>query len=233
MVGLEVCGRVVGRQTNLLVGYIESKTKYHKTATSLLKKQKFMPLVAPVLGVTWLDSMAFLKVDIDKKPFGAICRAPRADGVLGERRCFFEEIVTFTNRLLSATTDSRVTSHSFKHTTLSWCAAYGLPEASRSLLGHHEVSSKPLMVYSRDMLSGPLQLYGSMLQNIRDDHFRPDESRTSRLVAFLEHAEHADNVPHPTPPDSMAGLASFEVMKKWMDRLFAMYSQVPAPGFQP
>ena len=142
------------------------------------------------------------------------------------KRCFFEEIVTFTNRLLSATTDSRVTSHSFKHTTLSWCAAYGLPEASRSLLGHHEVSSKPLMVYSRDMLSGPLQLYGSMLQNIRDDHFRPDESRTSRLVAFLEHAEHADNAPHPTPPDSMAGLASFEVMKKWMDRLFAMYSQV-------
>lgn len=77
----------------LLVGYIESKTKYHKTATNLLKKQKFMPLVAPVLGVTrldwaahWLDSMAFLKVDIDKKPFGAICRAPRADGVLGERR---------------------------------------------------------------------------------------------------------------------------------------------------
>ena len=85
------------------MGYIESKTKYHKTATSLLKKQKFMPLVAPVLGVTrldwtahWLDSMAFLKVDIDKKPFGAICRAPRADGVLGDRPCSSEEIVTFT-----------------------------------------------------------------------------------------------------------------------------------------
>lgn len=31
----------------------------------------------------------------------------------------------------------------------------------------------------------------------------------------------------------LAGLASFEVMNKWMDRLFAMYSQVPAPGFQP
>ena len=53
------------------------------------------------------------------------------------------------------------------------------------------------------MLSGPLQLYGSMLQNIRDDHFRPDESRTSRLVAFLERAEHADNAPDPTPPDSI------------------------------
>ena len=65
------------------------------------------------------------------------------------------------------------------------------------------MSSKPLMVYSRDMLSGPLQLYGSMLQNIRDDHFRPDESRTSRLVAFLERAEHADNAPDPTPPDSI------------------------------
>lgn len=30
----------------------------------------------------------------------------------------------------------------------------------------------------------------------------------------------------------LAGLASYEAMSKWMDRLFSMYSQVPAPGFQ-
>ena len=29
----------------------------------------------------------------------------------------------------------------------------------------------------------------------------------------------------------LAGLASYEVMRKWMDRLFSLYSQSPAPGF--
>ena len=192
----------------LPIGYIESRTKYLKTATSLLKKQRFMPLASPVLVTKvdwtrhWFEAMSILMVDITKKLFGAICRAPGTDGLLSDRPCSSDEIGVFVNQFLGTTTDSRVSSHSFKHTTLSWRASYGLPESARALLGHHEVSGKPLMVYSRDMLSGPLQLYGAMLQNIRDDHFRLDESRTSRLVAFLERNENAANVPaaDSTPP---------------------------------
>ena len=30
----------------------------------------------------------------------------------------------------------------------------------------------------------------------------------------------------------LTGLATFEVSKKWIDRMFAIYSQAPAPGFQ-
>eukprot|EP00435_Cladocopium_sp_Y103_P063680 s333_g25.t1 len=30
----------------------------------------------------------------------------------------------------------------------------------------------------------------------------------------------------------LTGLATYEVMKKWVDRMFAVYSQSPAPGFQ-
>lgn len=30
----------------------------------------------------------------------------------------------------------------------------------------------------------------------------------------------------------LAGLVSYEVMRKWIDRLFSLYSQPPAPGFQ-
>ena len=30
----------------------------------------------------------------------------------------------------------------------------------------------------------------------------------------------------------LTGIASYEVMRKWIDRLFALYSQSPAPGFQ-
>ena len=30
----------------------------------------------------------------------------------------------------------------------------------------------------------------------------------------------------------LTGLASYEVMRKWIDRLFSLYAQAPAPGFQ-
>ena len=36
-------------------GFVGARAKYHKTATSLAKKQLYMPLVAPVLGVTAMD----------------------------------------------------------------------------------------------------------------------------------------------------------------------------------
>ena len=117
-------------------------------------------------------------------PFGPICRAPGTDGELCERGCTSDEITTFLNVLLK--TGPRATSHSLKHTTLSWSSAYGIDEQSRTLLGHHALpGSKALMVYSRDMLTKPLHLYCSMLVNIRRDHFRPDESRSSRIIDLM------------------------------------------------
>ena len=172
-------------------GFVECRTKHHKTATSLLKKTRFMPLVAPLLGVTgvdwvehWVQAMWSLGVYPEDSPFGAICKAPTPDGVLGQRSCTSEEIGTFVNGILKA--EEQVTSHSLKHTTLEWCSSYGLEEDARTLLGHHELQgSKALTVYSRDMLTRPLQLYCSMLLNIRRDLFRPDETRTSRMIGLM------------------------------------------------
>ena len=181
-------------------GFVEARTKFHKTATSLAKKQRHMPLVAPILGVTstdwsdkWVRSMLELKVVLDQEPFGAICRAPAQDGSLCRRSCTTKEVGDFVNRILQTSSENFVTSHSFKHTTLSWCSSYGLDEVSRTLLGHHELQgAKAMTVYSRDMLTRPLQLYCSMLANIRNDHFRPDESRTSRMVDLMKIAERVD-----------------------------------------
>ena len=153
-----------------------------------------MPLVAPVLGVSGVDWTAFwlcacdkLGVDWNTEPFGALCRAASHDGTLCKRSCTTEEIGIFLNKILQTNAESNLTSHSLKHTTLSWAAAYGLDEPSRTLLGHHELQgAKALAVYSRDMLTKPLQLFCSMLTNIRLDHFRPDESRTSRMVDLLK-----------------------------------------------
>ena len=177
-----------------LYGFVEARTKFHKTASTLAKKQRYMPLVAPVLGISgvdwtryWLEACDSLGVSWGTEPFGALCRAAASDGTLCIRSCTTEEIGVFLNRILQTNVESAVTSHSLKHTTLSWCAAYGLDEPSRTLLGHHELQgAKAMAVYSRDLLTRPLQLYCSMLTNIRLDHFRPDESRTSRMVDLLK-----------------------------------------------
>lgn len=173
-------------------GFVESSTKYHKTATTLLKKQLKMPLVAPVLGVThtdwgseWEQAMTTLGIDISAVPFAAICKAPQEGGYIGVRSCTSEEIGDFVNRFLKCDTADKVSSHSFKHTTLSWCSAYAMDEGARTLLGHHELPGKPLATYSRDMLMRPLQLYASMLLNVRLGHFRPDQSRATRLLDLM------------------------------------------------
>ena len=130
--------------------------------------------------------MNSLEVNMEAEPFGALCKAPSHDGGLCRRSCSTEEIGTFLNKVLKTNPETCVTSHSLKHTTLSWCAAYGMDEPARTLLGHHELQgAKAMTVYSRDLLTRPLQLFCSMLANIRLDHFRPDESRTSRMVDLL------------------------------------------------
>lgn len=97
-----------------------------------------------------------------------VCQVLGISG-LCERGCTSDEITTFLNVLLKS--ESRATSHSLKHTTLSWSSSYSIDEQSRTLLGHHSLpGSKALMVYSRDMLTGPLHLYCSMLVNIFTNH---------------------------------------------------------------
>ena len=80
--------------------------------------------------------------------------------------------------MLSLDQDKRATSHSLKATSLAWCSRYGIEEDSRILLGHHEHPSRPLAVYSRDMLSRPLKHFEAMLLSIRQGVFRPDTSRS-------------------------------------------------------
>ena len=70
-----------------IFGFIETRTVFHKTATSLKKKSIFLPIVCPILGVTavdwtsaWFAVCDSLGVNKDLTPFGALCRAPNSDG---------------------------------------------------------------------------------------------------------------------------------------------------------
>ena len=75
-----------------IFGFIEGWTQHHKSASSLAKKRRFMPLVCPLLGITgsnwieaWMHSWKDLCVDIDKQPFGPLCRAASSSGGLCNR----------------------------------------------------------------------------------------------------------------------------------------------------
>ena len=78
MVGLEVCGSGWVERAEFNgqpFGFVEARTKFHKTATSLAKKQRHMPVVEPLLGVThvdwsryWLAAMKELNIDVDHEP---------------------------------------------------------------------------------------------------------------------------------------------------------------------
>ena len=88
-------------------GFIEARTQHHKSATSLLKRRRFMPLVCPLLGITgcnwveaWMQSWDALGIDIDKQPFGPLCRAASSSGGLCNRACTSDEISVFINAVL-------------------------------------------------------------------------------------------------------------------------------------
>ena len=171
-----------------VVGFIESSTRHQKTSSSAVKKALQMPLVCPLLGVTcdswaleWRDVLKAVQFDFDKKPIGALCRPPSVQG-LGDRPLTSEEASDFINALLELEGDRVVTSHCLKTTTLTWCSKYGLDEPCRTLLGHHELQSRSLACYSREMLSRPLAHYQAMLKNIRDGRFLPDETRSGRFI---------------------------------------------------
>ena len=98
-------------------GFIETETSFHKTATSLKKKMRFLPIVCPILGVTdvdwtaaWLETFSLLQVDMNACPFGPICRAPGTDGLLCKRSCTSDEISVFVNRVLKTADDDKLSS---------------------------------------------------------------------------------------------------------------------------
>ena len=70
-------------------GFVEARTRDHKTNNTAKTKRRAMPLVAPFPGVTdanwvkaWLSAGRRLGVIWDAEPFGPLVRAPDANGKL-------------------------------------------------------------------------------------------------------------------------------------------------------
>ena len=170
-------------------GYVESSTRFQKTSNTATKRRLSMPLVAPIEGVTdvgwaliWFEVLDAVGFRYDMSPVGALCRPPAGEG-FSQRSVTSTEIGDFINLVLGLEGSDVISSHSFKATTLAWSSKYGLSEPTRTLLGHHELGSKSLTCYSRDMLARPLAEYQSMLMNIKGGHFKPDLSRSGWMAS--------------------------------------------------
>ena len=78
-------------------GFVEARTRIHKTRRSKKAVRKAMPLVMPIFGLhdiawaAWVDAWwsagLELGVDWDKIPFGPLVRASSQDGYLMRRAC--------------------------------------------------------------------------------------------------------------------------------------------------
>lgn len=83
-----------------IYGFLESSTAIHKTSASAERKQRCMPIVVPLLGVTgmgwasaWLKSAGHVGMNFESSPLGG-------SGMVGQRSCASTEITRFLNAFL-------------------------------------------------------------------------------------------------------------------------------------
>jgi hypothetical protein len=170
-------------------GFVEGRTRIHKTSNTAEKKALYLPFVAPIEGVgekpwalAWRSVLEELDMLRDPEPYGAVCRAPTSEGGFTKRPLTSAEASSMLNDFLGvADTKEATSSHSLKATTLVWCARYGIDDTSRARLGHHAIKDKSLACYSRDLLSRPLRDLCGMLLNIRRGDCNPDGTRSGYM----------------------------------------------------
>ncbi len=68
-----------------------------------------------------------------------------------------------------------------KATMLSFAAKRGYSHQHRLSLGHHVHPYKMADVYARDAAARDLRLLDSLIREVRDGTFKPDESQAGRL----------------------------------------------------
>ena len=186
-----------------IYGFIEGRTRVHKTGTSEEKKAMQMPLVAPIQGLlskpwslVWKESLEFFGLLPGEDKFGALCRPADKEQNLLRRSTISAEASDMLRFFIqdpdashSSSVDAK-TSHSLKATLLVWASRYGMDENSRTLLGHHALPGDSLACYSRDMLARPLRKLDKMIADVRTRRFVPDTTRSGWLLEHRRgHAE--------------------------------------------
>ncbi|CAE7217665.1 ubiad1 [Symbiodinium sp. CCMP2592] len=194
-------------------GFVEARTRDHKTSNTVKTKRRAMPLVAPFPRVTdanwvkaWWNAGLRLGVQWDAEPFGPLVRAPDAEGQLCKRRCTSSEAGVMLCNALDLDGDQRRTSHVLKGTTLAWVGKRGFGERDSLLLGGAfglgaQLGHEPVDVGHQTEVPGELEHYYA--NNLPPD--LPDSSRPSELGRDDGSWDHVEQ---PMPDAGEQGLES-------------------------
>ena len=188
-------------------GYLILRVGWHKTSNLAQKKRVLLPLIIPLVGVDrapfgnelWhvFDAIGIRIEDLSDKPF---LRPLTRAGDLASRPVTTGEISTFLQLFLSSRGfsigDRKITSHSLKHTGLSWVGKYGMTKEDQCILGHHSDSVRGTeAVYSYDLSIGSVQRFEVLLHYISSGEFVPDEPRSK----FWKFPPAGPVLPNPEP----------------------------------
>ena len=185
------CKLTVDADFQKVTMYIEAATAVHKTMHADMFRHRFLPLVAPSWGVAqrpWVDRWLEVRrrMGVKMPPMHVVMPAPSSDGSPCVRPLSATEAGGWLRKILlgspEQSSERRLTAHSMKSTTLSFAAKYGLSAETRLQLGYHVAGFKILHTYSRDAAAQPLMELEKVLLEIRQERFKPDETRSGRFV---------------------------------------------------
>ncbi|CAK9032738.1 Pullulanase 1 [Durusdinium trenchii] len=170
-------------------GFIELSIRRHKTATSIERKRRILPVVAPIFSLSsiawhdaWVRAREQLGLCTEGQLSAPLCPAFDREGAPLPNGSTSGEGSELLRGLLRAHLGTEVphyTSHSLKTTLLSWAAKFGLDLASRRILGYHLApGAKTAETYARDCMAAPLRQLLGVLEAIRAGSFQPDVTRS-------------------------------------------------------
>ena len=174
-------------------GFLELSMRTHKTATSLQRRRRILPVVAPIFSLSgcrchkaWLDARQALKLPVEGDmrvpllPFFDVHGTPTERGLTTSEGGALLRNLLQTN--LPGVEVPHYTAHSLKVTCLAWLAKFGTSLAMRRILGYHVAPGASVAeTYARDSLAAPLRELVRVLEAVKSGRFRPDDTRSGML----------------------------------------------------
>ena len=173
-------------------GFLELQSSDIKTATSVAKRRRLLPMVAPAKGLSsrsWAQRWMRLRTELGlslAEGFPVLPELSRGGFIpepMSSQRVSAWLIELLLQHGVPESELDGVSSHSLKCTLLSWAAKFGLPADVRRFLGHHtKAEDGSLLIYGRDNAAGPLRSLVLMLSAVRAGAFMPDLTRSGRFI---------------------------------------------------
>ena len=190
--------------------FLEVSATLHKGAKSMDSKSRLLPIVAPARGIcggNWAKAYLQLRHRAGLSEPGAeagpMLMAPNRGGLgWSDRYITSQELNKFMKNLFLAggrtIVGRKVTTHSFKATSLSWCSKLGVTPEDRAVLARHASSVKGATpLYSRDLISSAMRVFVGMLEAIRAQTFFPDRTRSGMVTPAMTTPVGAPSTPLP------------------------------------